>query len=48
MKKNCLSCPNLYYDQERAHYKCKYTKKVVYDEREEKECWGIYVKEEKK
>lgn len=48
MEKTCLNCPNLYYDEIRAKYKCRYTGKVVYDEKKNEECWGIYVPDKPK
>lgn len=43
-RKNCNTCVNLVYDEERAHYRCWWTNKVIYDaEKETCEEWGAYV-----
>ena len=43
VEKNCNSCVNCLYDEERAHYKCWLTNKVIYNsENESCDDWGKY------
>ena len=43
MEKNCNTCVNCLYDEERAHYKCWLSNKVIYNsEKESCDEWGKY------